>query len=257
MADFTLADADFDRQTTILEALVTTIDVAASNTEEGMEIAGQELPVIPAGGKNTMAAAAVVLLAAHFEEYVRQQVEEYGRALSSFYDKLPGDFRAKIVDVYWRTGSSHLSRVRPKFDPLWASNVEPILIGLVDYPVQGKAANFDPKMLCKHDRNMRWDTVVEMSGRVGVKDLSGRVFKSAALKKELGAPKKADFGPALESKVSEFYELRNGIVHSIAQNVGIGANTFGSWAAFFRVLTTAYAGAMASSFEELEQKLAA
>jgi hypothetical protein len=254
--DFQLADAEFDRQTTILEALVNAVEVAAGKSVDvQIDVAGQPLPTIPPGGKNTMAAAAVVLLAAHFEEYVRQQVEEYGKELAALYAKLPDEFVQKLLDVYWRAGSSRLSRVRPKLDPLWASNVEPILTGLIAYPVQGQTASFDPKLLCDHERNMRWDMVVELSARVGVKALSDKMFKSAPLKAQLGGPKKADFARALEARVSEFYELRNGIVHSISQNAGIGVGVFSDWAAFFRTLTTAYASSLAAGFAELEAKI--
>ena len=46
------------------------------------------------------------------------------------------------------------------------------------------------------------------------------------------------------------YDLRNGIVHSISQNIGIGATVLSDWLRFFTVFTTAFADALAGSYQD-------
>jgi hypothetical protein len=122
--------------------------------------------------------------------------------------------------------------------------------------VAGNLVEFKAKLLCEHDNNMRWDTILELCSRVGVKSLSDLLYKSKPLRTVLGDCKKADFSPQLQRKINEFYELRNGVVHSIAQNSGIGPSVSSSWAAFFRAFTTALAEALKEAYGKLEAELA-
>jgi hypothetical protein len=195
MPDFRIGDAEFDRQATILGTLVETIEI--SSKQDGIakhHIAGSELPIIPRGGQNTMAAAAVVLLAAHLEEYIRQQVEEYAKGIILEYDHLETDFKGKLIDTYWRSGSGKLARIRPRSDPFWTSTAEPLLQTLIAYPVGGDATHFLAAVICEHENNMRWGTVAELTGRVGVKNLASLLYKSAELRSNLGHPSKGDLG---------------------------------------------------------------
>jgi hypothetical protein len=249
MPDFEIADAEFDRQATILETLVATIDISAR--QDGITrhvIVGEELPIIPPGGQNTMAAAAVVLLAAHFEEYVRQQVEEYATAMVSEYMHLTDDFRDRLVDVYWRAGSGRLNRIRPRGNPLWASSAGPLLRALLGYPIEENLSEFIADVISEHENNMRWETITELTGRIGIRKLSDLMFKSSNLKKEMGNLRRDEFALNLRKRLNDFYTTRNGIVHLITQNIGIGATVFRSWAEFFRVFATAFATALAESF---------
>jgi hypothetical protein len=249
MPDFEVADAEFDRQATILETLVATIDISAR--QDGITrhvFGGEELPIIPSGGQNTMAAAAVVLLAAHFEEYVRQQVEEYATAMIAEHAHLTDDFRDRLTDVYWRAGSSRLNRIRPRGNPLWASSAGSLLRALLGYPVEENIGEFIADVISEHENNMRWETITELTGRIGVKKLSDLMFKSSGLKNEIGNLRRDEFAFSLRKKLNDFYNIRNGIVHSITQNIGIGATVFRNWAEFFKVFATAFATALAESF---------
>ncbi|RWA62103.1 HEPN domain-containing protein [Mesorhizobium sp.] len=257
MPDFKLADAEFDRQTTILEALVKTIDVSSlQDAGAPTVISGQQLPIVPAGGKNTMAASALVLLAAHFEECIRQQVEEYAKGVVSEYVFLKDDFKEKLVDTYWRSGSGKLSRIRPKGFPTWSGRAEPILRSLLDYPIGTNMPSFQATLISEHENNMRFDTMAELCGRVGVTKLGELMRKSKPLNDSLNNPSKDQFNIALQRRVSEFYELRNGIVHSISQNAGVGSTIFNQWAAFFRVLTAAFANSLDLAFKRFENEIA-
>jgi len=256
MPDFRLADAEFDRQTVILERLLETVDVCVRQDPHAPTVIdGHSLPIIPGGGQNTMAAAAIVLLAAHFEEYIRQQVEEYATAVVAEYAHLEDEFRENLIDTYWRAGSGRLGRIRPKGDPGWAGGAELLLRGLISYPVTGNITEFAANLVSEHENNMRWEIVTNLMARVGVQKLSERLFRSADLKRSLGNPLKSDFSRSLRIRLNEFYTTRNSIVHSIAQNAGIGTTIFDNWAQFFRFFTTAIAIASESSFQEFTAKI--
>lgn len=184
-----------------------------------------------------MAAAAIVLLAAHFEEYVRQQIEEYATGVMDYHDYLPDNLREKIVDSYWRAGTNGLSRIRPSGFPGWINKADLLLRSLTEYPVEANVAAFHKKLIVEHENNMRFDTMAEVCARVGIKGLSDLIYRSKPVRDILGSPKKDQFAAALRRDVNEFYEIRNGIVHSIAQNAGIGRTVVTKWSIFFDCLT--------------------
>lgn len=189
MPDFRSAAAEFDRQADILELLLAAIDACARNVADVPTIVGGvTIPTIPRGGQNTMAAAAVVLLASHFEEYVRQQVEEYAKAIVDEYTHIEDALRKKLIDAYWRCGSNRLSRIRPGHDSDWAVGANGTLKGLIDYPVNGITNQFIARMISEHENNIRWDTISELLGRVGIRKLSNLLHRSVALKVVLNDP---------------------------------------------------------------------
>ena len=132
------------------------------------------------------------------------------------------------------------------------ADAEALLRGLVEYPVIGNVLEFRSEYICTHDNNMRWDTVRELAGRVGVKSLGDLMFKSRQLKDVLDNPRKDRFTPTIQRKMNSFYELRNGIVHSISHNSGVGATIFEAWSRFFRIFTTAFASSLNASFKLFE-----
>ncbi|TPL31576.1 hypothetical protein FJ945_02450 [Mesorhizobium sp. B2-4-9] len=202
-----------------------------------------------------MAAAAIVLLAAHFEEYVRQQVEEYAKGVIVEYAFLKSEFKEKLMDTYWRSGSGKLSRIKPKGFPAWVGLAEPVMRALIEYPIGTNMLSFQAKLVSEHENNMRFDTMAELCGRVGITKLGELMYKSKPLRDTVNSPSKDQFNITLQRQVSEFYELRNGIVHSISQNTGVGATVFNQWAAFFRLLTTAFSDALNEAFQKFDKEI--
>ena len=251
MADFDLALSDFQRQTSVLVALLNVVDATAAS---GGNDAGPQshLPALPPGGQNTMAAAAIVLLAAHFEEYVRQQVQEYATHMVLEYEHLTEVEREKFTDAYWRGGTGRLSRIRPKGDPLWMGGAERNLRSLIAFPIAGNTTEFSAPLLSEHENNMRWDTIAELAGRIGLRKLGEAMFGHMDLRTNVGAGNKNDFEQALQRRLNEFYHRRNEIVHSIAQTAGIGVSVFAQWVEFISLIAAAFAGAAKDSFAKFQ-----
>ncbi|MGN6384026.1 MAG: HEPN domain-containing protein [Dyella sp.] len=231
MPDFELARVEFVAQANSLKDLIGLVD-AATAAEMRPEYALLNLPTISSGGKNTMAAASIVLLAAHFEEYIRQQVQEYGRFIMGGYDSMSDADREHFVDNYWRGGMGQLGRIRPKGDPLWFSLAENELKSLLAFPIGGDVSAFVSKLISEHENNMRWETIVDLAGRVRVKKLGEKMYNDGALKDALGSSGVGDFPSLIKNRLNDFYNLRNGIVHSISQSSGVGFSIFSEWAAF-------------------------
>jgi hypothetical protein len=202
-----------------------------------------------------MAAAAVVLLASHFEEYIRQQVEEYAKAVIDAYAHIEDDLKSKLIDAYWRCGSNKLARIRPRHDSDWIVGASGTLKSLIDYPVNGVATQFVARMISEHENNMRWDAITELFGRVGVKNLSGQLQHSRALRIVLDHPSSRTFGDILKIKLNDFYVVRNGIVHDISQNSGIGATIVQTWTLFFRNFNDAVATACENSYSNFDRAI--
>lgn len=255
MPDFDIAKAEFERQASVLRGLVRAID-AVSSLADNATADGVVLPTIPAEGQNTMAAAAIVLLAAHFEEYVRQQIEEYAKAIVAEYDHLQAEFRIKFLDSYWRAGAGRIGRIRPSAgDAQWNARAEGLLSSMISYPVRGDIALFSANFISEHETNMRWDMILDLSARVGVKKLSELLYKNAALKKKLGASRKDTMSADLRARMNNFYSLRNEIVHSIAQSSGVGFTIFDEWVEFFLAFSNAFAEALVLSNNEFVSKV--
>lgn len=256
MPDFELARTEFERQSSVLITLLQIVDAAAAQQEQS-DRDTSAIPETPPGGQNTMAAAALVLLAAHFEEYVRQQVQEYAAHMVQEYDHLTEIERERFTDAYWRGGTGKLNRIRPQGDPLWIGGAERYLKSLIAFPIDGQKSAFLAALLSEHENNMRWETITELSGRIGVRKLGDMMFSHIELREKLGGANKNDFGEMLRRKLNEFYTRRNEIVHSIAQTSGMGITVFSQWVNFFLLLANAFAQALEKNYSKFHQNIAA
>ncbi|MCF1444645.1 HEPN domain-containing protein [Ralstonia nicotianae] len=246
MADFDLALRDFQRQTSVLVALLSIVGATGDQLQS---------PTLPPGGQNTMTAAAIVLLAAHFEEYIRQQVQEYASNMVQEYEHLTEIERERFTDAYWRGGTGRLSRIRPKGDPLWMGGAERHLRSLIAFPIGGNTTEFSPPLVSEHENNMRWDTIAELAGRIGLRKLGETMFSNGDLRSNVGAGGKNDFEQAIQRRLNEFYHRRNEIVHSIAQTAGIGASVFTQWVEFLLLIAHAFAQASKDGFAKFQQDI--
>jgi hypothetical protein len=254
MADFAPALIEFEAQAAVLINLVELVEITSRGRfvdSEGIHV----LPSLSASGQNTMAAAAIVLLAAHFEEYIRQQVQEYAQALALEYENLPENQLEKLIDSYWRGGTNKLGRIRPKGDPLWISGAETQLRSLISFPIEKELSSFLAAYVSEHENNMRWDTITELAGRVGVSKLGQLMFAHLGLRAHVGIEKGGDFPLELQRKLNEFYVLRNGLVHSIAQNNGVGKTILVQWVTFFLIFANAFNATLIASCTKFHEDI--
>lgn len=72
----------------------------------------------------------------------------------------------------------------------------------------------------------------------------------------MGSPKTDTRTLQIRTKLNDFYELRNGIIHSILQNTGIGAATFSQWVQFFRIFAPAFVDALNEAHSKFSAEVA-
>jgi hypothetical protein len=258
LADFSYATAEFKRQIGALSNLLAATSIwpriEATITDDALR---RELPAISAFERNTIANSSLVILASYFEEYVRQQVEEYCRSSIQYYEGFDIDFKKKFIDSYWRASVTRLERIRPKDQADWTVEASVLLEGLIRYPTRDAHTHVEPKFLCEHTNNMRLDTILELSSRVGIKNIQAGLFRSSDLKKTLSAKKSDEFNIQLKAKLNEFYNLRNEIVHAIGQSTGYGISIFDEYAIFLYEFAKAYETHLATEFQIFSTKASA
>lgn len=210
---------------------------------------------MPKRSTTTSRNAGIVLLAAHFEEYIRQQIEEYAKGVVISYNNLEINFREKLVDSYWRSAASKLSRIRPKGSSNWANVAQQTLNNLLAYPVNGNTSQFDYKLISEHENNMRYETILELCKKLSISDVHTGMCRHTDFDNSIGNPHRDFRAREITRILNDFYELRNGIIHSIAQNVGVGQPTFQRWTEFFRLFATAFAQHLTRSFAAFEASI--
>lgn len=253
MADFRIAEAEFIQQLSIFRSLVLTVEICSRQDPfSPTQIGGAPLPLMGGNEQNTMAAAAIVLMAAHFEEYLRQQIESFGAEIVPNLPHMQPADREAFTDDYWRASQTKLSRVRPKGNPGWATSAQSIVQGLLEFPITGNIAAFDARNISEHDNNMRFETMIALCKRVSIKNAPQLLFNDINLKQALNNPTNSEnMHTILKTEINEFYELRNNIVHNIAQTAGIGSTIVDKWASFFQLLATAFAGCFEKALVEV------
>lgn len=247
MVDFQIARAEFKEQTSALLGVIDIIDAVAQRPSESPT--HSPLPAVPRGGQNTISSASIVLLAAHFEEYIRQQVQEYSQAIINHISNLEEDARVKFLRVYWRGGVSRLNRLDPG-DLDWASDARSSLHSLTKFPIDDDSDHIDTRLVTEHENNMRWETITELTGRVGIKTLSDRIFGHSPLRDHCDVQKRSDMASSMRKELNSFYKLRNTIVHSISQSTGIGRSIVDKWCIFLELFAEAFSIALEQALNE-------
>jgi hypothetical protein len=249
MTDFSVAEGEFLSQIETLRMLLDTVEIASRHDLDAPVMIGSDQLPIPGGSaKNTMAASAIVMLAAYFEECVRQHTEECANHIIQSSDHFDEDFSEHLMDCYWRASSARLGRIRPKGDPHWITTADPILRNLISYPISQDVGSFNAK------------TLSDLTGRVGVKRLSDRLYEDIDLREHAQISRRDETKRELQKQINAFYILRNSIVHDISQNAGIGRSIVEEWMKFFslfiKALTTALSASMVDFDGEIARRLA-
>jgi len=184
--------------------------------------------------------AATLLLAALFEEFVRQII----RALFSAKAKAAADisvFPEKITANVWRRSLEMLARA--PFDDVQSKsrevsdNIEAILRFCLSKDVQADVG----KALSHNDNNMRPQQLNQLFNQIGVENMCGRACNSEALIDFLGHGTAGKATPELTSRLEAFFRRRNDIAHSVQFNSSSGPSELSADISLFRIFGKAIA----------------
>jgi len=161
--------------------------------------------------------SATLLLAAMFEEFVREMAREHARVIvttAPSFDKLP----KKLVSTAWRRSMESLARVR--FD-VEQSARESLMVdtqarfSVVYAFVKGDLTQDIYRDLIHNENNMRPNELNSMFNVAGLSDICAKVCDKPALLTFFGETEAGKAHGKLLAALDNFFERRNGIAHAL------------------------------------------
>lgn len=169
--------------------------------------------------KTRIAAAnsATLLLAATFEEFVREMAREHARTVitrTPSFDKLP----KKLVSLVWKRSMESLARVR--FDVEQSARESLMIDTQARFSVVYEFAKGDLTQdiyrdLIYNESNMRPNQLNSMFNVAGLSDICAKVCDKLAMLKFFGEVELGKAHGKLLAALDDFFERRNGIAHAL------------------------------------------
>jgi RiboL-PSP-HEPN len=191
--------------------------------------------------------ASLLLLAASFEEFIRELVMEFCSSLfrtATRFTDIPGSVAATVWDrsLYLLRG---LGYGKPDFDRSAAA----LSIQILDEFCLNQGLTVDVTSLVGYNQNnMRAKEINDIFRRVGIKDICGLVGRRTSIINFFGAASPDISHARFVSHLDEFYENRNEVAHSIGSIRGTGAVQVSRHLEFFECTSSAFAAVIKFSY---------
>lgn len=166
--------------------------------------------------------AATLLLAALFEEYIRQMVKGSFREKSRVANGIK-DFPQKIAANVWRQGLEILARV--EIDDVEANIIsyQTRLEAIVAFSLKKDITSDVSDVLAHNKNNMRPDKLLELFKKIGITDILLKSCKDQDLQNFLGSTENVKkVCDSLTAALNDFFQRRNYIAHAIGLNNSSG-----------------------------------
>jgi hypothetical protein len=221
---------NFEEFSAELDSLTLLVNFSGPNAAEG------------ARARLTAANAATLLLAAIFEEYVRQQVREAFRTRAAQSKSIKERFPEKIISNVWRRALEALQRYSSDDDD-WAF-AEMRLTAVIAFCLREDVTADIADMVALNANNMRPAQLKELFNQIGVQAIVNKSCDDADLVEFLGAANSGQAVPELESRVEEFFRRRNAIAHAIGSGKSSGPSDLLRDIEMFRIFSRSLASAL-------------
>src|SRR5271166_1658121 len=178
----------------------------------------------PVGTRIAAANSATLLLAATFEEFVREMAREYARVIvttTSSFDKLP----KRLVSTAWRRSMESLSRMRFDVDQ---SAREGLMVdtqarfSVIYEFIKGDLTQNIYRELMHNENNMRPNELNSMFRVAGLSDICAKVCDKAAMLTFFGETEAGKTHGKLLVALEDFFERRNEIAHALNRGQSSG-----------------------------------
>jgi len=187
-----------------------------------------DLTKVGAETTNTVTAMSLVFLASSFEEFVREEITQCSGYMSERYPKLTDQTKHGVRNAYWnvsldrlRLNRSILTKTTPKLpDMAVVTKVRKLVDSIQGFVINDNSSLLENSVFCHHANNFRPHVVDEIANRLGITGLLGKAADSGKLRAYFGVTTKAAAAEKLNSKLTEFYDRRNEIVHSLSGSAG-------------------------------------
>lgn len=161
--------------------------------------------------------SATLLLAATFEEFVRQMARSYARtvvASASSVEKLPSN----LVNTAWRT-IERLARNRSAKDMLSDAQIQ---FDAVYKFCNGDLSQNIYDALIHNENNMRPSEINSLFNGIGLDDVCSKIADKDPLLRNLGETEARKAHGRIVDSLNEFFKRRNVIAHSLDPNQSSG-----------------------------------
>jgi hypothetical protein len=177
----------------------------------------------PQSAKARIAAgnAATLLLAAVFEEYIRQMVKAAFREKSKVANGIK-DFPPKIAANVWRQALEMLARVEIEDVEANTTSYEARLGAIVAFSLKKDITSDVGDVLAHNKNNMRPNQLLELFNQIGVKHILKKACEDQCLQAYFGSQNANDTCTSLTTALNDFIERRNLIAHAIGLNSSSG-----------------------------------
>lgn len=187
--------------------------------------------------------AAVLLLAAVFEEHIRQQVRAAFREKTRVSTTL-ADFPQKIAAVVWKRSLEGLART--PFEEIEANlrSTDDLVAATLSFCLRKEVSADVGQALSHNENNMRPGELNRLFNQIGLKSIISECCKQPRLKAFLGRDTYGTAQVELESRLETFFRRRNGIAHAIQFGSSSGPTELLQDIEMFRALSQALAATL-------------
>jgi len=230
--EFDLNNEDFEAELHAMEGMIASLESTGS---------GRTPPRARVVGAN----AAVLFLAATFEEFVRQQVKSvfsHRASAAATVDELS----PKLAAVVWRKSLDQLARSDVADWVLDTSGLSARLDSIIRFCV-GKDVSADVgDVLAHNEQNLRPAELGKLFNQVGLKSIVAKAAEFPALMHFLGCETPGKSDAELQSRLEGFFIRRNEIAHAIRLNASSGPPTLATDIQMFRLFASGITAACAT-----------
>lgn len=227
---FSAIDDGFREELTAVESMVQAFVGSRSTTPPRTRVAASN--------------AATLLLAALFEEYVREMAREFARLVVSNSRSI-GDVPDRLVATAWKRTMNALeaehkdvgpepfvmTELRQKFDAVFAF-------------CSGDTSQDIYTDLIHNENNMRHDQMNQLFKIGGLSSVCKKIASQTSMKAALGVQGDDEAYGQLRNGLEDFFTRRNEIAHSLEQHKSVAPEELMRDVAFFRAIGEGLCGTL-------------
>lgn len=227
-------DAIFEEFSTELDAIR---EVATGSTS------GSAKSRIAAGNGSTL------LLAAVFEEFVRQQVKAAYRE----HAKFPQHFRTlatNLAATIWRRAFDKMGRTSLEVFETDTTLAQTSFNSIVNFCLKKDSTSDVAEFIAHNENNMRTGQMNALFNSIGIKTVSQKISTDARMIEFLGCEDAGEAEQQLPASIEAFFKRRNEIAHAVQMNSSSGPTDLENDIALFRQVGDSLTRHLVAFFEE-------
>ncbi|MGA0626613.1 HEPN domain-containing protein [Pseudomonas aeruginosa] len=240
MSEFSLNFDDFSSELDALSEVVTGPTEGASHT-------------LSPRARICAGNAATLMLAAIYEEYIRQQVisafkEKCSRV--NGYTDLPKSLAGKV----WKKALDNMARTQFSRIEERSRETEENIRNILNFTLRKDLRSDVSKTVAHNVNNMRPQQMAELFKDIGISEIINKSCNEHSLKILIGASKKAELVSTVTLRLDDFFQRRNDMAHALQAGRSSGPGEILQDIELFRLFGKGLASALDREFPALERE---